>query len=149
MYLWVRGQRLSSTHIWLECMQNYWKFPITWVVMLGLRLKSQESGKTIPERQLAEHAQSLSLQSPPGRCLQKQYQPTALFTIRGQCGLKACDQSSPTPAKLSLPRSPPIPSFSLSQCKFNKPVSKPSMPRAFKDLRLLNVKHLIIFDYFQ
>lgn len=37
----------------------------------------------------------------------------------------------------------------LSQCRFNKPISKPSRPGAFKDLRLLNVKHLIISDYFQ
>lgn len=121
--------------------------------MLGLGLKSQESGKTISERQLAEHAQSLSLQSPPRICLQKQYQPTALSTIRGQGGLKACGQSSPTPAKLFLPHSPPSPSvlsFSLSlNASLISQYQNHLCPELFKDLRLLNVKHLIISDYFQ
>lgn len=49
---------------------------------------------------------------------------------------------------LSLTATPSHSCF-LSQWRFNKPISKPSRPGAFKDLRLLNVKHLIISDYFQ
>lgn len=69
----------------------------------------------------------------------------------GNCGSKP-SMFRPAAAGLTVlgPASARRPSRSLaSQCEFNKPISKPSRPGASKDLRLLNVKHLIISDYFQ